>query len=488
MSKNKIAIVFDIGASNARVVAIDTGGTILAIDSKANEVDDDPHYKNGKIWDIDKLWEKLSHSSREVMKRIDPQKIAGVTITTFGVDGTFIDKEGKLLYPVISWQCTRTENMLEKIKDKISLEEIYSKSAVYPYAFNTINKFIWFKENRPDIIEKADKFIFMPSLLALKLTGVAKNDYTMIGTSMMNDLAKRHISSKIFSALEIPESIFGNFGEPGDMVGFVTEKASQETGLPEKLPLFLAGHDSQFAVFGSGAELNQPVLSSGTWEVILSRSNSFNSTQSSLDLCLTTEADPIPGVYNIGQNWLGAGVLEWFSDHFYPNLEGDELYEKMIADAEKVSPGAGDITVNPAFYKDSLSSKGGVIRGLTLDTKPAMLYRAFLEGLSFRLREGLEAIENAGSFKAEKIICVGGGSKNRLWNQIRADVTGLPIVTIAQKETTVLGASFFVFAAASVSKSAVESRKKVDYSSTTFKPSKNKDLYNRLYVKYKSSK
>lgn len=469
---NKIALVFDIGASNARVVAIDTMGTILAIDSKPNEVDEDPYLKNGKIWDIDKLWQKLSHSSKEVMKKIDAKNVVGATITTFGVDGTFIDKNGKFLYPVVSWQCTRTENMLESVKDKISLLDIYSESGVYPYAFNTINKFIWFKKNRPDVIEKADKFLFMPSLLAYKLTNVAKNDYTMIGTSMMNNLAKRDVSSKIFNAIGVSESIFGEFGEPGDFVGVVTTSASKESGLPEGLPLFLGGHDSQFAVFGSGAELNQPVVSSGTWEVMFSRSNAFNSSQSSLDLSLTTEADPISGIYNIGQNWLGSGVLEWFAKHFYPNLSGDALYDKMIGDAEKVEPGSGGIIVNPAFYNDGLSSKGGVISGLTLDTKPEMLYRAFLEGLALRMREGLEAIENAGSFKAEKIICVGGGSKNKLWNQIRADVTGVPIVTISQKETTVLGASFFVFAGAKVEKSAEDCRKKIDYSPVVIEPRK----------------
>ena len=482
---NKIAIVFDIGASNVRVVAIDTMGTILAIDSKPNEVDYDPYFDGGKIWDIDKLWLKLADSSKKVMKKIDAKNVVGITITTFGVDGAFIDKNGEMLYPVISWQCSRTENMISKIEDKISLEKIYSESGVYPYDFNTINKFIWFKENRSDIIEKADKFLFMPSLLAYKLTGVAKNDYTMIGTSMMNDLAQRDISSKIFEALDISESIFGEFGEAGDLVGAITKSASKETGLPENLPLYLAGHDSQFAVFGSGAELNQPVVSSGTWEVMLSRSGAFDSSQSSLDLSLTTEADAISGVYNIGQNWLGSGVLEWFAKHFYPNLSGDALYEKMISEAEKVEPGSGGIMVNPAFYNDGLSSKGGVISGLTLDTKPEMLYRAFLEGLSFRMREGLEATENAGSFKAEKIICVGGGSRNRLWNQIRADVAGVPVVTISQKETTVLGASFFVFAGADNSKNVEYFRNKINYSPKIIEPSNNRELYNELYMNYK---
>ena len=156
----------------------------------------------------------------------------------------------------------------------------------------------------------------------------------------------------------------------------------------------------------------------------------------------------------------------------------------MIENAEQEQPGARGIIVDPAFYDDGYGSEGGMIKGLTINTSRGQIYRAFLEGLAYRLREGLEALEIAGNFKAESIICVGGGSKNRLWNQLRADVCKVPIQLIDQKETTVLGASMFVFKGARIYSSLAEARKQIDYNPQLVNPSINSEVYEGYYQNY----
>lgn len=484
MNQKDIAIVFDCGATNVRVIAMDKSGKQIASHSFPNETDEDPHYPGGRIWDLDRLWGKLASAARHVTAEIDCNRIAGATVTTFGVDGAFVDKQGELLYPVISWQCERTTPIMVNIEKYMPLSELYKASGVFPYAFNTINKMIWFRENRPDVLKKAHRFLFIPSLLINKLSGAFKNDATMMGTSMMADLKSRKMSPKILKAIGVESKLFGEIGEPGGQVGSVNEHAATETGLPGGTPVFLAGHDTQFAIFGSGAKLNQPVLSSGTWEILMARSKTFKASEFALDKKLTTEADVEAGIYNIGQNWLGSGVLEWFSRQFYSEYCGDELYRNMIENAEQEQPGARGIIVDPAFYDDGYGSEGGMIKGLTINTSRGQIYRAFLEGLAYRLREGLEALEIAGNFKAESIICVGGGSKNRLWNQLRADVCKVPIQLIDQKETTVLGASMFVFKGARIYSSLAEARKQIDYNPQLVNPSINSEVYEGYYQNY----
>ena len=73
-------------------------------------------------------------------------------------------------------------------------------------------------------------------------------------------------------------------------------------------------------------------------------------------------------------------------------------------------------------------------------------------------------------FKTGSILCVGGGSKNRLWNKLRANYTGVPIKIIDQKETTVLGASLFVQAACGNAGSPEEARSKIDYKTEIIEP------------------
>lgn len=485
-----LAIVFDCGATNVRVIAIDTTGNIIASHSLANETDSDPESEGGRIWDLQKLWDKLCEASRRVMREIDSQRIAGVTFTTFGVDGTFVDAAGNMLYPVISWQCERTKSYMDSIGRYIPNEVLSDISGIYPYAFNTIYKLAWFKENRPDIIAQAYRFLFIPSLLIMKLAGAMINDITMSGTSMMTDLFTRDFSTVILDAIGIDRGLFGCIGEPGDFAGEVSEKGSRATAIPQGVPVFLAGHDTQFAIYGSGAALNQPVLSSGTWEILMGRSAVEGMRQATGSRKeMTIELDALQGVCNMGQNWLGSGVLEWFFRNFYPGMHGDELYQTAIAEAEAIAPGSHGLTINPAFYQDGENTKSGCISGLTIATTRGEIFRALLESLAFRLREGLEALEKAGGFKADKIICVGGGSKNQLWNQLRADICGVPIQSIAQKETTVLGASLFVFCGSKIYADIGEARSHINYQPRLTEPSeKYKTQYDTMYQEFLKNK
>ena len=100
------------------------------------------------------------------------------------------------------------------------------------------------------------------------------------------------------------------------------------------------------------------------------------------------------------------------------------------------------------------------------------IYRAMLEALAGRLAEGKNALEKAGGFLTESIICVGGGSKNRLWNRLRADASGVPLKIIGQKETTVLGASLFVQAAVGNASSPEEAREAIDYKTEIIEPTR----------------
>lgn len=485
MPEKDLAIVFDCGATNLRVIAMDVQSKIVASESTANNTSPDPEFPGGVIWDVEEMWGKLCSASQNLMAAIDTKRIAGVTVTTFGVDGAFVDTRGKLLYPVISWQCQRTTPVMNEIGKYIPLEELYAEAATFPYAFNTINKLVWLKENRPEVIEKAHRFLFITSLFIFKLTGELRNDATMAGTSMLMDMQKQQPSEKIFQALDIRNDILGDIAESGELAGSLHEKAENETGIPTNVPVFFGGHDTQFAVFGSGANENELVLSSGTWEIIMARSAGFKSTKKELAAQLTTEMDAEKGLFNIGQNYLASGILEWFAKNFYPELEGDNLYRKMIADASAVQPGESSVWVNPSFYGEGGSNNFGAINGLTIRTQRGEIYRAFLESLSYRLRSGIEALENAGGFKAEKIICVGGGSKNYLWNQLRADVCNLPIQLVDQKETTVLGAALFVFAGSGVAASPHEARQIIDYKPQVIVPSENRQKYEELYADFK---
>lgn len=469
MAKRDISIVFDCGATNVRAVAITASGTIAASASFPNNTCPDPENPNYRIWDVNEIWEKLCRASRKVCKTVSPGSITGITVTTFGVDGTLFDKEGKMLYPVISWQCQRTAPLMDQIGKYIPLVDLYSENGVLPFSFNTINKLIWFGINKPELVEKSHMFLFMPSVFNFFLTGVMMNDMTMAGTSMLTSLPERSYSGNILKRIGFPAEKLGAPAEAGTIAGKITRYASAATGLPEGLPVVVTGHDTQFAIFGSGAEKDQPVLSSGTWEILMVRSSSFNTGRKQLDMSVTTEFDARPGLYNIGNQWIASGMLEWARKNLYRDLKGD-VFGQMISGAEAVPPGSNGVKVIPGFYAAGNDMAGGQILGLSLSATRDEIYRAMLEALSQRLAEGRKILEEAGGFKAESILCVGGGSKNRLWNKLRANYTGLPVRIIDHKETTVLGASLFVQAACGNAASPEEARAAVRYNSEIIYP------------------
>jgi L-fuculokinase len=467
--KRDIVIVFDCGATNVRVIAIDSAGTVAASASSPNTTRPDPENTSYRIWDVEDIWIQMCTSSRRVISEVDPERIAGVTVTTFGVDGTLFSGEGKMLYPVISWQCERTVPIMAGIEKYVPLADLYSESGVLPFSFNTINKLIWFSEKRPELIEKSHIFLFMPSIFSFFLTGEMINDTTMAGTSMTTSLSTRKMSESILDKIGFPIRKFGPLTEPGTITGRVTRNASAQTGIPAGTPVAATGHDTQFAIFGSGAEKNEPVLSSGTWEVLMVRSGNYLTGKEQLKTSITTELDARPGLYNIGNQWIASGILEWARKNLYNDVS-DDVYEIMIKGAEQVPAGSNGVRVIPKFYKELGGKPGGQISGLTMESTRDDIYRAMLEALSERLAEGKKALETAGGFRTESILCVGGGSKNRLWNRLRAEYTGVPIRVIDHKETTVLGASLFVQAACGNSSSPEEARKRIEYNVEIIEP------------------
>lgn len=476
MTGGKIILVLDVGATNVRSIAVGEKGYLLASHSLPNTTGSDPFYPGGRIWDTEQLWTKLKDTMAAVLKEIRPENLAGVTVTTFGVDGAPVKKTGELVYPVISWQCERTAPVMESIGKYIALEELFRISGLQPFSFNTINKLVWLKENRPEALEKADWFAFLPSIFLHRLTGEWVTDTSMAGTSMLTGLENRNFSKTILDSLGLDTGFFPPVVEPGTMTGRVTPHAARETGLPAGLPVIATGHDTQFAVFGSGAGENQPVLSSGTWEILMVRARRYNTRPEMLEKKLTTELDPVPGLYNIGVQWIGSGMIEWIRNMFYgAEKNAPDIYDLMISEAMEVPAGSGGVMVFPAFFPDPGSRLRGGVLGLSMNTPRSHVYRSALEALALKTKESLGVLEQAGGFTASSLICVGGGSKNKLLNQIRADVLNIPVHLTDQKETTVLGAALFTMAGAGMFASAMEAREQVNYRKEVYDPRKVED-------------
>lgn len=483
--KSKIILVLDCGATNVRAIAIDQKGNIIAVHSLTNVTNPDPNYPEYRIWDVAEIWNKFKTCIGSITETLEKYEIAAVTVTAFGVDGAPFKKSGEMLYPVISWQCERTQPIMDNIGKYIQLDHLFKINGLQPFGFNTINKLIWLKENEPAIFEEMDQFLFIPSIFLYYLSGEMVNDTSMAGTSMMTDLTERRFSKEILSSVGIDKEQFLPLVEPGTVIGKVSNKVSDETGLSSGIPVVAAGHDTQFAVFGAGASENIPVLSSGTWEILMVRTKDVILNENLLTEGVTTELDPLPGFLNMGVQWIASGTIEWIKKIFFMDLlKENNVYDIMVDEALNVPAGSNGIRINPSLYPVPGCHQAGSISGINLNTGRGEIFRASLEALSFKTKSGLKILQKAGGFKAESLICVGGGTRNRLWNQIRADVLGIPVKVVEQKETTVLGAAMFAFSGIGSYKTAEEARSQIEYSGETFIPGEDTSLYQELADEY----
>ena len=491
---NDVAIVLDCGATNVTAAAVDTSGEIVKSASRANGPVAQPGGGEGwLIWDPDGLWDTICSACTEVCSDLAADRIRAVTITTWGADGAPVRSDGSLTYPPICWQDDRTDGLVRNIADHIQPWKAFAETGYQVIPFNTLLRLMWLREHEPAVLDEAECWLMMPGLLSHRLCGERSIEPTSAGTMMAMDMGRRDWSEKMLSLAQLDASFFPPWVEPGSVIGNVHDAASAQTGLPRGLPVVAAGHDTQFAGIGSGASTTEAILSSGTWEILMLRLDRFTPSRFAFDEGLIVECDPVPGFWNPQLLMMGSGVLEWLREHMYADVaERADAYARMIADAEAVVPGADGVTVLPSFVPETGPTKKynthGTILGLGITTDRAQVYRAALEGLCFQLRHALEVLAEATDFSAEGIRAVGGGSRNELWNRIRADVTGLPVSTISQKEATALGAAMFAFVGAGTFASIEEAQQQVVTPEAVIQPSSARQrVYDDLYAKYRQA-
>ena len=309
--KQDVILVLDCGATNVRAMAVDRQGNIIARAATANASDIAAEKSDWHQWSLEAIMQRFADCCRQIHDQLASCTVRGITVTTFGVDGALVDEQGALLYPIISWKCPRTAAVMEKISQYMPARQLQQIAGVGAFAFNTLYKLVWLKENHPQLLAQTHAWLFISSLINHRLTGEFTTDLTMAGTSQMLDLRQRDFSAPILQATGLPRRLFPRLVEAGQPIGALLPEAAALLGLPVGIPVISAGHDTQFALFGAGAGQDEPVLSSGTWEILMVRSAQVDTSL----LCdysgSTCELDSQPGRYNPGMQWLASGVLEW---------------------------------------------------------------------------------------------------------------------------------------------------------------------------------
>jgi len=428
---------------------------------------------------IDVIYESAREITREAVAE-SGVKIPAMAVSSQGQTFVTLDESDRPLHDAILWYDSRAVHQAKTLADSIRLST-GKKSAIDQVC--TAGKIQWLREKRPEIIHKAARFFLLPDYVAYRLTGQAVTDTDAAASTglVMPDENKYHPA--ILNAAGIKVSQLSAILPPGKPVGNILKTAAEEWGLSPETILVTGANDQCAGALGAGN--CRPGILSETSGTCMACVTLTKSRPSGLPAGLLSGKFPVPGSWFVLAYSKTAGlVLDWFRREFFPSASLEDL-ERM---ASAIPPGSHGLLALPHF--DGTVSPvpnpaaRGAFYGLTLRHTGAHLFRALLESLAYSLQENIALMRRNG-FKLDIIRSIGGGAKNNLWLQIKADVTGLGVEKPAVAEAAVLGAAMLAAAGNGEFKSLAESGAAWYQAERTFTPDKkNMQKYQAFYQEY----
>jgi xylulokinase len=296
----------------------------------------------------------------------------------------------------------------------------------------------WALINHPDLIQEA-KYIFdVKGFLLAVLTGLAVDEPS-------SSPGGRQWNQQLFDVLGIDLRKLPNSVLSISIVDELSTEIRQRTGLPSGIKVVAGLNDGASATLGAGlVNLGQGIVSLSTNGVmratIPNRLSGDILVKKSLFCYSYVDGMCVTG----GTTKCGGDSVKWFIDNFLGGYRQDEaaLFETVTLDAAKSPPGANGVMFMPYLMgvgtPNSRKDAEGAFLNLGRHHKRSDLTRALLEGVAFSLRDIGETFNELG-FQWENIRFTGGGSKNRVWRQIVADILGKPLTGV--RSDSVLGAA-----------------------------------------------
>ena len=435
----KRVLAFDFGASSGRAIigTLDNGRITL---NEVHRFSNDPVTVNGTFyWDVLRLFHEIKQG---LLKAKQAGGFDSIGIDTWGVDFGLLDKDGVLLENPVHYRDKRNIGMVEKAAKYIGKDEMYKLTGIQFMDFNTAFQLLSIKENRPELLARAESLLFMPDLFAYFLTGNKVSEYSIATTSQLVDINTRDWSKKMLEKLGLPEKIFNRIVPSGSVTGYLSDEICEELGL-EKVPVIaVCGHDTQSAVTAVPSEKEDfAFISSGTWSlfgtetkqpIVNDLSYSFNVTNEGGFGYSTAFLKNICGLWLIQESrrqWIREG-----KEYSYAELEKAALREKPFA--RFIDPDAPEFAVPgnlPARITEYCRRTGQ-----SVPENEGQTVRCIYESLALRYRAVLEGIEKCTGKNYDSLNVVGGGTKDTLLCKMTADACNITVYA-GPIEATVMG-------------------------------------------------
>lgn len=458
MNENILAL--DVGTQSTRAAVVSGAGDVVGIEQVSHEVDS-PHpgwaQQRPDAW-----WEETCRAIGEVLRKTAtaPESIVAVSACGQMHGPVGVDETGQVTTESVQLWCDkRCGPQCEEVRARCDETQLAARSA------NPINpawialKVRWLREHQPEAYERSRWFLVPKDFINYRLTGTAATDPSEASGSFLWDHQTDAYSPELAEAVEVDLGRFAPACRSHEVIGTVTEEASRQTGVGAGTPVVAGGGDFPVSMLGFG------IVGDGVAADVTGTSTLF----------ATHAPGPLihPAVQNLRHvvdGWIPFTILDcgglsmkWCRDLVNSARESEMSFEDLVELAASVPPGSDGLCFYPYLLgerrRENTSARGGFF-GITLNHTAAHFARAVMEGVALATGRDVQLFGDLG-LEVDRVFCVGGGARNPLWNQIKADVLQLPLEVADEPEAGLKGAALLGAAGAGlIDDPAAEARRR----------------------------
>lgn len=430
----------DVGSQGTKAILLSVTGEVLC-EAYQDYTIDYPH----PLWaeqPAERWLNAVTLTIRRLLTKggISARKVRALSLAT-QVDGVVpIDLNGQPLYPAIIWMDRRARAQCESVRTRLDEEQIFRRTGLNLDPSHVAPKIRWLADQQSEIYERAAYFLLPGSYVAYALTGETGVDYSNASSTLLLDIHSRSWSPSLAAAFDIDLNRLAPLGAATAILGRLRSEMAERLSLDTETPVMVGCGDEHAACLGAGvvkAGIVGDIAGTAEPVCVASPELIFDDTR-----LLETHCHADSGLWLLeNPGFVSGGNYRWFREQF----AGTETYASLDLEAARISPGAEGLTFLPslmgALAPTWNEAARGTYAGFTLAHTRGHFVRALLEGSAYALRDILTQMQVSG-IELHELRVMGGGAKSRVWNQIKADVTGLPVHVPEITETTALGAAF----------------------------------------------
>ena len=482
----------DIGTSGTKTLLIDEKGKVLA-ESDANYPMEQP--KPG--WtqqDPEHWWKATIKTVRAVIKA---SKVNKADVKAIGLSGqmhgsVFLDSRDEVIRPAILWNDQRTASQCDAITSAAgSRKKLISMVANPALTGFQAPKILWLRDNEKRNFDKLAKVLLPKDDIRRRLTGDYVSEVSDASGTLLLDVKARDWSGKLLSKLQLDRDLLPRVVESEDVTGTLTSAAAKTLGLTTECKVVGGAGDCAAGAIGNGIVKTGLLSTSiGTSGVMFVHSDEPNIDA---DGRLHTFCHAVRGKWHMmGVNLTSGGSLQWWVENVLQGLAGiaaNRSFDAATREAAGVAAGSGSLIFLPYLNGERTPHADpharGAFVGMNLTHDRAAMTRSVMEGITYALRDSLEIIQSLG-VPVRQIRASGGGSKNKTWRQMQADVFGKKITTLRVEQGPAYGVALLAAVGDGAYKSVVQACKAtIEIADETKPDAKSKATYNKLFPVYR---